>query len=155
MVNVLAFPHFAICVGDLAAATRFYVEGFGFEAGEGGEPPQGVDRMLGLSGARVRTQFVKHPQGIQMELWTIENGEIVGDALALPTNRRGRVNLCFVVDDLEGAAQRAAELGGERLDDTKVDAGFAEIMFCTDPEGTRIELVQMKGDWPGYATQGE
>lgn len=36
-----------------------------------------------------------------------------------------------------------------------LDAGFAEIMFCTGPEGTRIELVQMKGDWPGYATQGE
>lgn len=151
---ILSFPHFAICVGDLAAATRFYVEGFGFEPGEGGEPPAGVDRMLGLPGAKVRTQFVRHPQGIQMELWSVENGDVTGPHDPLPANRRGRINLCFVVDSLEAAAQRAVEFGGSRLDDSFLDAGYANIMFCTDPEGTRIELVEMKGAWTGYDDKG-
>lgn len=152
---IVAFPHFAVCVADLAVATRFYVEGFGLLPGEGGEPPQGVDRMLGLPGAKVRTQFVRHPQGIQMELWTIENGDVVGSTDPLPANRRGRVNLCFVVENLEAAASRAVEFGGARLDGTLLDAGYANIMFCADPDGNRIELVEMKGAWPGYATQGD
>lgn len=148
---LLAFPHFAICVGDLASTTRFYVEGFGFEAAEGGQAPDGVDRLLGLPGAHVRTQFLQHPQGIRIELWTLENGKVLGEASVPPANQRGRINLCFVVANLEAAATRAVEFGGQRLNDTLIDVGYADVMFCTDPEGTRIELVQMKTDWPGYA----
>ena len=68
---ILAFPHFAVCVAGLALAMRFYGEGFGIERGEGGEPPQGADRLLGSASAKVRTQFVRDPNGIQMELWSL------------------------------------------------------------------------------------
>ena len=149
---ILSFPHVAFCVGDIEAATRFYVEGFGFERAEGGEP-EGAGELIGIPGAKIRTQFLTHPQGPRMELWTVEGGEIEGDRDPTPANRRGRANLCFVVDSLVQAIASAVEYGGREVDGARRDMGYADVAFVTDPEGLRIELVETKGDWPGYERQ--
>lgn len=147
---ISSFPHFGIYVGDLARSTRFYVEGLGFEAQEGGRT-DAPGPLLEMPGATVRTQFIKHPEGLRMELWTVEDRPPAGGVDPRPANLPGRAHLCFVVDDLETVAARIAAFGGHRLDESRSDLGYGELMFCADPDGTRIELVQVKSGWTGYA----
>jgi len=40
--------------------------------------------------------------------------------------------------------------GGARLDGTLSDLGYGKLIFCADPDGTRIELVQITSGWTGY-----
>lgn len=149
---IKSFPHFGIYVADIALATRFYVEGLGFEPQESGSS-DAPGPLLEIPGATVRTQFIRHEQGMRMELWTIENRVPAGVADPRPANLPGRVHLCFVVDDLEQVAARIVEFGGSRLDVTLSDLGYGKLMFCADPDGTRIELVQMTSQWSGGASE--
>jgi lactoylglutathione lyase len=67
-----------------------------------------------------------------------------------PADLPGRPHLCFVVDDLEQVAARIVKFGGSRLDATLSDLGYGKLIFCADPDGTRIELVQITKGWTGY-----
>lgn len=149
---IRSFPHFGIHVANIEHSARFYVEGLGFEAQEGGIT-DAPGPLLEMPGATVRTQFIRHPEGMRMELWTVEDrpsGDVVDPR---PANLRGRPHLCFLVDDLDIVAARIVEYGGQRLDQSRTDMGYGELMFCGDPDGTRIELIQMKTDWTGYANE--
>lgn len=150
---IRSFPHFGIYVTDLDRARRFYVDGLGFEAQEGGRT-DAPGPLLGMPGATVRTQFVRHPEGLRMELWTVEDRPPAGGPVdPRPANLPGRAHLCFIVDDLDLVASRIVEHGGYRLDETRSDLGYGELIFCADPDGTRIELVQVKAGWTGYAEE--
>jgi lactoylglutathione lyase len=148
---IRSFPHFGIHVADLERATRFYVDGLGFEAQETGRT-DAPGPLLEMPGAMIRTQFLRHPEGQRMELWTVEDRARAGGPVdPRPANVPGRPHLCFVVDDLKSVAARIVEFGGYRLDGTRSDLGYGDLMFCADPDGTRIELVQIKGGWTGGA----
>lgn len=150
---IRSFPHFGIYVTDLELSTRFYVEGLGFMAQEGGRT-DAPGPLLEMPGATVRTQFIRHSEGLRMELWTLEDRAAAVDRIdPRPANLPGRPHLCFVVDDLDIVASRIAAFGGQRLDESRSDLGYGELMFCADPDGTRIELVQMTTGWNGYAEQ--
>lgn len=149
---IKAFPHFGIYVADLVRSTRFYVDGLGFEAQEGGSS-DAPGPLLEMPGATVRTQFIRHPGGTRMELWTVQDRAPAGAVDPRPANLPGRVHFCFMVEDLDAVASRIVEFGGERLDATRCDLGYGILMFCADPDGTRIELVQITAGWPGYAEQ--
>lgn len=149
---IKSFPHFGLYVTDLDRSTRFYVEGLGFVMQEGGRT-DAPGPLLEMPGAMVRTQFIRHADGLRMELWTVENDAAAGHANPRPANLPGRPHLCFVVDDLDEVAARIAEYGGLRLDQSRSDLGYAELMFCADPDGTRIELVRMNADWTGYGRE--
>ncbi len=147
---ITAFPHFGIYVADLAKSIRFYVDGLGFVATQGGSS-DALGQQLSMPGATVRTQFSSHPGGTRMELWTVVDRPPAGPNDPHPANMPGRVHLCFMVDDLDMVASRIVEYGGRRLDDSRCDLGYGHLMFCADPDGTRIELVQITAGWAGYA----
>ena len=63
-----------------------------------------------------------------------------------PVNRHGLTHLSFEVEDLDGVLADVARLGGAALQDTRIAIGdHASAIFCTDPDGTLIELVQRAG----------
>jgi lactoylglutathione lyase len=146
---IKGFPHFGIYVADIAHSTRFYVEGLGFEPQENGRT-DAPGPLLEMPGAMIRTQFIRHEQGMRMELWTVEDRPPAGVADPRPANLPGRPHLCFLVDDLEQVAARIVEFGGSKLDGTLSDLGYGKLIFCADPDGTRIELVQITSGWAGY-----
>jgi catechol 2,3-dioxygenase-like lactoylglutathione lyase family enzyme len=60
-----------------------------------------------------------------------------------PLNRHGLTHLSFQVDDVDTVLDRVARLGGRALDPTRVGSGpDTSVIFCTDPDGTLIELVR-------------
>jgi catechol 2,3-dioxygenase-like lactoylglutathione lyase family enzyme len=60
-----------------------------------------------------------------------------------PVNRHGLTHLSFQVEDMETVLADVTRCGGRTLDDTRIAASAdTAAIFCTDPDGTLIELVQ-------------
>ena len=53
----------------------------------------------------------------------------------------GLTHLCFVVDNVDAAAERLLEYGALVLDSTRSTPG-TDIVFVCDPDGVRIELMR-------------
>ena len=73
----------------------------------------------------------------------------VGRPERRPINQLGLTHLSFRVDDLEAAAARIDELGGTVLAETRTALELSgtglDFVYCTDPDGVRIELMDLGG----------
>ena len=63
-------------------------------------------------------------------------------------NQLGIADLSFYVDDIERGTNAIREAGGGSvLDQTRIQVGDPDnpvtVMFCTDPDGTRLEIVKV------------
>jgi catechol 2,3-dioxygenase-like lactoylglutathione lyase family enzyme len=137
--------HVAIAVTDLAGSLRFYTEGLGFEAGpcfESGDEVAAVSEVE--PPVRMRSQYLTK-DGFRLELMGWEAPAVHGEASRF-RNQRGLTHLSFEVDDIVGVEDRLLALGGHRLPDARVtverDPQDISLVFLTDPDGTRIELLQ-------------
>ena len=61
-------------------------------------------------------------------------------------NGLGFSHLAVWVDDLDVAARRVAEYGGQIVENTRTVFDYPHMrgswLICTDPDGVRVELVQ-------------
>ena len=145
-----AFSHIGVCVSDLDRSVRFYVEGLGFEAAESWTIGAEYGTLMELPGVELTSQFLRR-DGAALELLHYGSPGAVGPAERRPVNQLGLTHLCFRVDDVDAVAGRLAELGGTVHDHTRTtfpDADGApqlDFVYCTDPDGTRIELMRLPG----------
>lgn len=133
--------HTGVCVSDLAHSTAFYTEALGFTADvnmEGlGEP---LDHLLELPGQTVDVCQLQNG-GMRIELVRTSGGA-TGPSDRRPMNQRGLTHLTFQVTGIEDVMEKVREKGGQVHMETWIDSPFGKIVFCTDPDGTRIELMQ-------------
>jgi len=138
--------HFGICTGDIERASKFYTGALGFEplmdVTEMGAP---FDALLELPGATVRVQQLRCGDAT-IELLGYAGTEVEGAAERRPMNQRGFTHMTVVVDDIEATVERIREYGGSVHPETRVDSPFGPLLFCTDPDGVRLELMQGKAD---------
>lgn len=136
-VNLL---HIGICTSDLARAVQFYTEALNFsyerDVGEIGAP---FDQLTEMPGTSLRGHHVRL-DGLRLEL--IGYAETVGDGERCPMNRLGFTHMTLTVGDIDAVCARILEHGGQVLNHTRIDTPYGPIVFCTDPDGTRIELMQ-------------
>jgi lactoylglutathione lyase len=59
-------------------------------------------------------------------------------------NQVGLTHLSFLVEDLDAALAQLRALGAHVLDETRLgrEGAGPQAIFVTDPDGTRIELVE-------------
>ncbi len=123
---------------------RFYREAFGFrdvhELEVKGEPS---DTLLRIKGVALRAIYLERDGTVIELLHFASPGSSGNPDTPRPLNRHGLTHLSFQVEDMETVLAEVARYGGRALDDTRI-AVSAEIaaVFCTDPDGTLIELVQ-------------
>ncbi|WP_083063545.1 VOC family protein [Mycobacterium arosiense] len=141
----LRVSHVGLCVADLTTSLRFYTEGLGFEVAEtygAGEEVAAAAEITG--GAQLTSQMITK-DGLRLELmWWAEPG-----CIGAPSTRRNQVgltHLSFEVDDLPGAEARLVVHGAKVIESTRTcvrnaDVGY-DLVFLTDPDGNRIELIQ-------------
>jgi lactoylglutathione lyase len=144
----VALSHVGICVADLDRSLRFYCEGLGFEPAERHDIGDEFARLMELDQVQLVSQFVR--RGAQaIELLAFARPDPEGPAGRRPVQRLGLTHLSFRVDDVEGVARRLVELGGTRLDQTRTTIPFGDtaldFLYLTDPDGTRIELMDLGG----------
>ena len=143
-----AFSHFGICVSDLGRSLRFYCEALGFERAESHAIGSEFARLMDLPDVMVTSQFIRRgPTAI--ELLAFRDPAPFGDRQRRAVNQLGLTHLSFRVPDVAGTAARIVELGGAVVESsrTTIDLGGSalEFLYCTDPDGVRVELMDLGG----------
>jgi catechol 2,3-dioxygenase-like lactoylglutathione lyase family enzyme len=144
---ILRYSHVGLCVRDLERSVRFYRDGLGFHEVSrleiGGAP---TATLLELPDVRLEARFLER-DGLRLELLRYATPAPTAGGL-LTMNRPGLTHLSFRVDDLDAALASLAAVGAAVREQTRVGVATmkAQAVFVTDPDGTRIELVQAPGD---------
>ena len=137
--------HVGVCVRDLERSIR---DGLGFVDVGGleveGEP---TATMLGMSELVLHAVYLER-DGFRIELLHYPVPGTVGSADPRPMNQPGLTHFALRVDDLEATIARLTKFGGIVLKQSRVfNADYAShLVYVTDPDGTRLELVQTPSD---------
>lgn len=133
--------HIGICTADIARSSNFYIGALDFEPlmdiTRIGAP---FDDLIEQPGATLLVQQLRCGEAT-IELLGLQDSEVTGSDQRRPMNQRGFTHMTLVVDDIDATAQRIVEHGGSVHEETRVDSPFGELLFCTDPDGVRIELM--------------
>ena len=141
LANGIALANVAISVSDLEKSTKFY-EALGFTAGDRHEIPAGLaQKTLGVSAdTKIDVRFVIS-NGMYVELVHL-TPPASKPASAGSGSQLGLANFAFRVDSIDRVAKIVTDNGGKVLDATRTALGPGiEAVFCTDPDGTKLELV--------------
>jgi catechol 2,3-dioxygenase-like lactoylglutathione lyase family enzyme len=141
--------HVGICVADLDRSIQFYCNVLDFEEihrlhVNGPEAAQ----LIQLGGDMELDAVYLQRDGVRIELLHYPVPGSVGKPEARPLNGLGLTHLSFRVEDLPAMIDAIIAAGGRLLEGTQIynEAYRAGAVFLTDPDGTRIELVESPGD---------
>jgi catechol 2,3-dioxygenase-like lactoylglutathione lyase family enzyme len=143
-----SISHIGICVSDLAVSLRFYCEGLGFTEVASHEVGEEFAVLMEVEGVRLRSRMIAK-DGVTLELLGFDVPGVTGDGGRRPMNRIGFTHLSLKVDDVEGTAAVIESLGGVVVRSTRTTFAFGDstldFLYCTDPDGVRIELMDLGG----------
>lgn len=137
-----AMAHIGICTSDAEKSVKFYTEALGFTL-ERSIPEIGApfDTLMELPGATICAHHLKCGE-VTIELVGYTGAVVAtGSTERRPMNQLGFTHMTLLVEDIDATAGRIEECGGKVHPETRVDSPFGPIMFCTDPDGVRIELM--------------
>jgi shikimate kinase/catechol 2,3-dioxygenase-like lactoylglutathione lyase family enzyme len=138
--------HVGVCVQDMDRALRFYRDGLGFRPTHAFDVGAEFGPLMELDGVALRSQFLRR-DGVTVELLHFTSPPAEGDGARRPVNRPGLTHLSVRVPDVDAAAARVAQTGGSVLDATRTTFGagdgLTDFVYCTDPDGTRVELMRL------------
>ena len=144
----LSFSHLGICVSDLERSLRFYCEGLGFEQTGSHRVGEEFSVLMELEGVELESRMISR-DGVTIELLGYLVPDALGDGGRRAMNQRGLTHLSLRVDDVDAVASTIAELGGTVVGDTRTTFDLAghrlDFLYCTDPDGVRIELMHLPG----------
>ncbi len=137
-----SLSHRGLCVTDLDHSLRFYCEALDFVPThrlEGLEGPW-LDRANGLTESRIDVAGVCNAQGIALNFITFARPGPIGTRKRRQMFEIGPTHINFYVRDLDATLARVLVAGGTVLEHTRVDAEDVSMLFCTDPDGIRVEI---------------
>ena len=145
----IAFSHLGICVDDAEASMRFYCDALGFEPAEAFTVGAEFGQLMEIDDVGLRSQFLTR-DGVRIELLYFDSPGHEGGPARRPINKLGLTHLSFRVDDVDAVAAKIEELGGTVVAETRTTfdnpAGSPlDFLYCTDPNGVRIELMRPPG----------
>lgn len=152
------FSHRGLCVADVDASIRFYRDALGFEAQENHERLEGAWLEAGtdIPSAALRAQMLRDANGLTLELLHFHAPGADGARTRRALNQFGLTHFAINVDDMDEAIDRVRAAGGEVHAGTRVyyDVNDAGIVYASDPDGVRIELVRSPRLKPGFSHSG-
>ena len=84
--------------------------------------------------------------GPPIELLYYRSPGCVGPDQPRPMNQQGLTHFSFRVSDLRAVCDALVAAGGRVLEESRVETGRSHIIMATDPDGTRLELIEAPGD---------
>lgn len=136
------FRHIGLCTSQLERSVRFYTEALGFSLKHAvddiGAP---FDTLLELPGSKCSIRQVQLGD-VTVELLGFSGVATEGSGERRPMNHLGLTHLTLAVDDLDQVLERVEQFGGRIHPETRVESHFGPIVFCSDPDGVRIELMK-------------
>lgn len=155
---MIRLSHRGICVSDIKASTRFYQEALGFEPYQDHGVIEGPDmeKTMEIPGVRLRAVMLKRPDGPVIELLQFLQPPATGPREKRSTLQYGLVHISFYVDDIDTWATRIARAGGTVHEETRAhfDVTDTTLLYCTDPDGVRVELMHSPGEVERFSHSG-
>lgn len=143
--------HVGVCVAEVERSLAFYRDGLGFRERRRLEVSgEETETLLGVGGVDLVAVFLER-DGVQLELLHYRSPGHRGAGEPRPMNALGLTHLSLAVDDLDAVVATLERAGARVLRATRVhnpELG-ANAIFVTDPDGTRIELVESRHDLTG------
>jgi len=154
---IRAVTHVGVCVADLERSLRFYVEGLGFEPrGQFSVSGPAWGRVMEVADLDVRSCILRR-DSVAIELLCYDSPGHLGAGERRPMNELGLTHLAVWVDDLDVEMARLRDYGADVVETTLTafdEPGLqARWVYCTDPDGVRIELIE-HATWQPAALQG-
>jgi len=143
----IAFSHLGICVSDLDRSLRFYCQGLGFELVQSHTVGPEFGRLMEIDEVSLQSRFVRR-DGVSIELLHFVSPGHTGEPTRRPMNQLGITHLSLLVRDLDAVGDVIEALGGAVVRGTRTTFGSSEsldFVYCTDPDGVRIELMHLPG----------
>jgi catechol 2,3-dioxygenase-like lactoylglutathione lyase family enzyme len=140
----MVFANVSISVSDLDKSTKFY-QALGFEAGDKIDIPSQVAKALGSTAkdAKLDIRFLKR-DGVALELVHLTPSP-KRRASGGSASQLGLAHIAFRVDDVDRVAGIVKANGGGTVDKNRTTLGppgkATDILFCTDPDGTMMEIA--------------
>ena len=138
------FSHIGMCVTDLEKSLRFYCGVLGFSVAESYDVGDEVAKTMELDTVKLRSQFIRRDDGISLELLYYDSPACFGSRDRRAMNQYGLTHLSFYVEDIQEVAAKVRDCGGQLHERTFTSIETMDLVFCTDPDGVRIELMQAK-----------
>ena len=140
---MIELSHLGICVTDLDRSVAFYAEGLGFTIAERHEVGADFARLMELDDAVLTSQFLRRDH-VAIELFNFARPDTTV-ATRRPITTAGLNHLSFRVGDLDAELTRLIGLGGCEIRGTRTELadGTLRFVYLTDPDGTRIELMEL------------
>jgi lactoylglutathione lyase len=95
----------------------------------------------------LQSRFVSR-DGMSIELLHFDSPGHRGEPVRRPMNQLGITHLSLRVGDLDAVARVVESFGGSVLWSTRTtfgSSGALDFVYCTDPDGVRIELMHLPG----------
>ncbi len=143
----VTFSHLGICVSDLERSVRFYCEGLGFELAQAHTVGDEFGPLMELESVALQSRFLRR-DGVSIELLHFDSPGHLGEGERRPMNQLGLTHLSLRVADLDAVALAIESFGGAVVRGTRTtfgDDGALDFVYCTDPDGVRIELMRLPG----------
>jgi glyoxylase I family protein len=148
IMPIQLFTHVGICVSDLERSLRFYTEALGFSRREpDGRVGTFIDPLVELEDVELEFRFLTR-DGMSVELLHFVSPEPIGPAGRRPMNQLGLTHFGLAITELDEVARSIEEYGGQVYPHTRalyqVDENSPRIesVYCTDPDGVRLELME-------------
>jgi glyoxylase I family protein len=144
----ISFSHLGICVSDLERSLTFYREGLGFELTASHAVGNEFAALMEVEGVDLESRMITKG-GVTVELLSFTAPGHTGEATRRPMNQLGLTHLSLRVSDVEEVAATIERLGGTVVRGTRTTFDLGEsaldFVYCTDPDGVRIELMDLGG----------
>lgn len=132
--------HTMLTVSDYDRSVEFYTKALGFSLGFERTDSVAFEPILQLHDVKLREAFLRHGSAM-IGLIAYESPETL-PAANYAANRIGIVGMAFIVEDIDAAAQRVIEHGGNVFANTRYVSKYGTQLLAADPDGIRLELVQ-------------
>ena len=144
--SITGFSHVGVVVRDLDRSIAFYRDALDFAVAEAWPVGREFGALMELDDVDVQSQFLRRGD-LAIELLHYRSPAVEGDGQRRQVNRLGINHLCFRVADVDAVAARVEAAGGVVLGHTRTTFGdgdgIMDFVYCTDPDGTRIELMRI------------
>ncbi|MGH2353791.1 MAG: VOC family protein [Chloroflexota bacterium] len=134
-ISGVRFGHVAFRVADLEKSIRWYDAAFGAREAFRASKADGSPLLV----------YLEFAPGQFVELFP--NGK---NPIQTPPDPIGYGHTCLLVDDLEAALAHLATLGVTPANPPRQGQAGQSLAFVADPDGNRIELMEIPPDSPIY-----
>jgi lactoylglutathione lyase len=144
---VTGCEHIGIQVRDVDRSARFYAEALGFELlARMSRSEEYVLRVVGYPGATLEIAMLRIP-GTEVELEILEYRGVDAPPIDPTTAQPGTMHFSLFVDDLDAIHARLRAQGVEFVSEVQTSTAGplagGKVVYMKDPDGIRVELVQL------------